>query len=395
MGPRRLATLAVLGGTIGLAGWTVAGLVGFESPAIQHTDTALVVGTAESDATALTVRAKDVAPVLAKANPVPDQTANRNPDQSDPADTPAPVSFPDEAAVAVTTPDSPPMSNSSPAQEAEARPVQVATANASDSVETEAPPPSDAARPTDAPDECLVDMCIDEYLWSLYERTPKQDCIKESEQKKVTVKKNGKTRTVTKTITKIVDEDFTWKDPKAAEKAGMSMKDYVIGGMDHGFRLRLYHTLRALDAAGLMPGITSAFRDDYRQSLAKGLKAANDRSYHGGSFRGGYGHGLAADLVSVRGATRLERMASSDELWRWIDAHGKDYGLGRPYLDHDPPHVAPIDGTEYVNHHHASTQHAKANAKKHHRLAEHGAAKHARAARPSKVSYLTPQGAAR
>ena len=34
-----------------------------------------------------------------------------------------------------------------------------------------------------------------------------------------------------------------------------------------------------------------------------GLKAATDRSYHGGSFRGGYGRGLAADVVSVKGRT--------------------------------------------------------------------------------------------
>jgi hypothetical protein len=54
-----------------------------------------------------------------------------------------------------------------------------------------------------------------------------------------------------------------------------------------------------MDDAGLGPGITSG--DDYRQSLVSGLKAATDRSYHGGSFRGGYGHGLAADLVSVNG----------------------------------------------------------------------------------------------
>jgi hypothetical protein len=53
--------------------------------------------------------------------------------------------------------------------------------------------------------------------------------------------------------------------------------------------------------------ITSGFRDDYRQELANGNKAAPDSSYHGGSRRGGYGHGLAADLVSVKGDTRAER----------------------------------------------------------------------------------------
>ena len=109
--------------------------------------------------------------------------------------------------------------------------------------------------------------------------------------------------TVTRSFTKLVDQDFTWKDPKAAEKAGMPMMDYVIGGMDRSFKLKLFHTLHAAEQAGLSPGITSAFRDDYRQSIASGLKAATDRSYHGGSSRGGYGHGLAADVVSVKGAT--------------------------------------------------------------------------------------------
>ena len=36
-------------------------------------------------------------------------------------------------------------------------------------------------------------------------------------------------------------------------------------------------------------------------------------------------------------------------MWKWIDAHGKEYGIGRPYLDKDPPHIAPIDGKEYAD----------------------------------------------
>ncbi len=128
------------------------------------------------------------------------------------------------------------------------------------------------------------------------------------------------------------------------------LMEYVIGGMDRSFKLKLYHALRALDDAGLSPGITSGFRDDYRQSLASGTKAATESSYHGGSRRGGYGHGLAADLVSVKGETRSERWSSSKNLWKWIDAHGKEIGIGRPYLDKDPPHVAPIDGKEYADH---------------------------------------------
>jgi len=204
--------------------------------------------------------------------------------------------------------------------------------------------------PLEAADACVLsEACIDQYLWSVYDRAPKVDTIKVEEEIKTTVKKNGKTRTVTKTVTKLVNEDFTWKDPDAAEKAGMSVAQYVIGGMDGAFKARLYHLFRALDDAGLAPGMTSGFRDDYRQSIASGNKAATNRSYHGGSLRGGYGHGLAADIVSLKGGTRSERCISSEILWKWIDAHGKEYGIGRPYLDKDPPHIAPIDGKEYAD----------------------------------------------
>jgi hypothetical protein len=87
--------------------------------------------------------------------------------------------------------------------------------------------------PLEASDECvLTEECIDQYLWSVYERARKVDTIKVEERIKVTVEKNGKSRTVTKTVTKLVNEDFTWKDPHAAEKAGMSVARYVIGGMD-------------------------------------------------------------------------------------------------------------------------------------------------------------------
>lgn len=215
------------------------------------------------------------------------------------------------------------------------------------------------AQPQDAPrgrprleivDECLVaEACIDQYLFALYERTPKEDTIKETERRKVTVKRKGKLVTVTRSFTRLVDNDFTWKDSKAAERAGMSMIDYVIGGMEKSFKFKLFYMLQAAENAGLQPGITSAFRDDYRQSIASGLKAASDRSYHGGSTRGGYGHGLAADIVSVNGASRAKRWVSTEALWKWVDANGKQYGIGRPYLGRDPPHVGPIDGQEYVS----------------------------------------------
>jgi hypothetical protein len=215
--------------------------------------------------------------------------------------------------------------------------------------------PVDAHQPIDSTeilDECFVpDICIDRYLWALYQRAPKQDSISVQERRKVAVRKKGRLVTVTKTFARLADEDFSWKDPKAAERLRMPMVDYVIGGMDRSFKLKLFHMLHAAEEAGLSPGITSAFRDDFRQSIASGLKAADNRSYHGGSLRGGYGHGLAADIVSVKGATRVQRIASTEALWKWADAHGKEFGIGRPYLDRDPPHVGPIDGKEYADHH--------------------------------------------
>jgi hypothetical protein len=233
-------------------------------------------------------------------------------------------------------------------------------------------------------DECYdVDACIDRYLWALYQRTPKEDTAKEQEQRQVTVKRKGKLVTVTRTVSSVKDENFSWKDPKAADHAGLPIMDYVIGGVDRDFKLRLFRMLHAAEQAGLSPGITSAFRDDYRQSIASGLKAANDRSYHGGSFRGGYGHGLAADVVSTNGATRALRQASTEIFWGWIDKHGAEFGIGRPYLDHDPPHVGPIDGQEYASHNPKARQ---AVARERRGVAarnEHGAAKRAKLARSS------------
>src|SRR5262249_41502382 len=52
---------------------------------------------------------------------------------------------------------------------------------------------------------------------------------------------------------------------------------------------------------------------------------------------------------SVKGDTRAERCTWSEILWKWIDAHEKELGIGRPYLDKDPPHIAPIDGKEYAD----------------------------------------------
>jgi hypothetical protein len=281
--------------------------------------------------------------------------------------------------------------------------VEAASTNSPDVPPTEpAPVPVTTANPSvlepsvadkavssiEIDDECLVvDICVDRYLWALYQRTPKEDSINELERRNVPVKRKGKMVTVARTFTKLVDEDFGWKDPKAAERAGMSVMDYVIGGMDRSFKLKLFHALHAAATAGLSPGITSAFRDDYRQSIASGLKAASNKSYHGGSSRGGYGHGLAADVVSVQGGTRDERWASSEKLWKWVDAHGKEFGIGRPYLGRDPAHVAPIDGREYAAHNRGS-KHAGSNVKKVKHIAKRDDARLAKRPRAAAASNM-------
>jgi hypothetical protein len=316
MSPRRLAALAALCGSAVLAGWVASGLLDFGSPRIEN------AGAPSADsATSATVGAEPIdAPQAAMGE---DGVSSATDVTVVSADLPVPTPRPE-------TPSG-----------------QVASASAPDPVQGDT---KEAATSVETPDACLAaEICVDRYLWSVYQRAPKRDTVKVSEQIKVAVKTKGKTRTVVKTIAKLVDEDFTWKDPEAAQKAGMPLMDYVIGGMDRSFKLKLYHALRALDDAGLSPGMTSGFRDDYRQSLASGNKAATDSSYHGGSRRGGYGHGLAADLVSVKGETRAQRLSSSEDLWKWIDAHGKEFGVGRPYLDRDPPHVGPIDGKEYAD----------------------------------------------
>jgi len=146
---------------------------------------------------------------------------------------------------------------------------------------------------------------VDQYLWQVYQR---------------------------KSVKSDSTGDFTWKDPAAARRLGMSVKTYVIGGMDPDFREQLYHAGRAMDASGIRWSILSAFRDDYRQRLAAGFKAHGGNSQHGGSnATGGYGHGRAVDITCVQGDSAVA--------WHWIDAHGGQFGLRRPMPGADPAHV--------------------------------------------------------
>jgi hypothetical protein len=356
----RFAKVAALCGTVVLAAWC-GGRLGVR-PALVETTAALPVEHRSAALlTASTERADAPQPAeICSATALnADVAPATEPETAMVTDTAAVQDEP-KSIVEAALPDSPPLAAAEPPL------VQVASADASDPLPIEV---KKAVALIEVPDECL-DSCIDRYLWALYQRTPKEDSLKVHERRKVTIKRKGRTLTVTRTFSKLVDQDFTWKDPHAAEKVGMPMMDYVIGGMDRSFKTKLFHTLRAAELAGMSPGITSAFRDDYRQSIASGMKAATGRSYHGGSFRGGYGHGLAADVVSVDGATRNQRWASTEKFWKWIDAHGKEFGIGRPYLGRDPPHVAPTDGREYAAKNPAMrAQHAHAELKKPARLA--------------------------
>jgi len=162
----------------------------------------------------------------------------------------------------------------------------------------------DSAAAQRARDAALVDE-VSEYLWEVYQRAP--------------VKKDG-------------TGDFTWKDPAAAKRRGMSLQTYVIGGMDPDFKEQLYAAGHAMDDSGLKWSMLSAFRDDYRQGLAAGFKARGGNSLHGGSRRtGGYGHGRAIDITTADGDREM--------VWHWLDAHGAKYGLHRPMPGADPAHV--------------------------------------------------------
>jgi hypothetical protein len=386
MNPRRSATAATaFYPAVIFAGWAFVSLAGIGSPRIETSAAAHVV---DRLAPSLTANADFTAAPRVTAAAAPQTTAMS-------------YTAPGNADVATAAEFMAKPVTEAAATPAEPQPIVVAALTdpaevlSPDVPPTQAPPaamadaqPQDAAKTASRIEivgECLVaEPCIDQYLFALYERTPKEDTIKETEKRQVTVKRKGKQVTVTRSFTKLVDNDFTWKDPNAAQRAGMSMGDYVIGGMDKSFKLKLFHMLQAAENAGLQPGITSAFRDDYRQSIASGLKAASNRSYHGGSLRGGYGRGLAADIVSVNGANRDLRWNSSEALWKWVDANGKQFGIGRPYLAFDPPHVGPTEGPEYIS---RRGRTKAADVKKRDRQAQHGkpsAAKRHVVARSSK-----------
>ena len=119
---------------------------------------------------------------------------------------------------------------------AQAAPNPQPTPNATEAAPSATQLTPNAAQATAPPARRPVNE-IDEYLWSVYQRS-------------------GTKRDST--------GDFTWKDEAAAARLGLVTKEYVIGGMDRDFRELLYDLGHAMDADGINWTILSAFRDDYR-----------------------------------------------------------------------------------------------------------------------------------
>ncbi len=220
----RIAALMASCGTVVLTPLLVGAFAGSEPPHLEATAAASAADYLPAPA-AVTPEPPDAArtPAINKTAGVadaisPTATVTHPKSPAAPVAEPAPIE-PPPTAVAMMVPD-----NSQSAS------GEMTTASAPD-------PAQDGSSETQQGlnDPCAgAETCIDEYLWSLYERAPKVDTVKQTEKKEVTVEKNGKSHTITKTETKLVAENFAWKDPQAAEKAGMPIKVYVIGGMDHG-----------------------------------------------------------------------------------------------------------------------------------------------------------------
>jgi hypothetical protein len=132
--------------------------------------------------------------------------------------------------------------------------------------------------------------------------------------------------------------DFTWKDAAAAARVRRTVCEFVIQGMHRDLREELYALGHQADEAGINWSFLSAFRDDYRQSIAAGFKAEPCRSWHGGSCRTkGWGDGQAADLwVADQNG---DPAGDAAPLFELIDRVGRSLGLSRPMPGADPPHV--------------------------------------------------------
>jgi hypothetical protein len=146
--------------------------------------------------------------------------------------------------------------------------------------------------------------------------------------------------TVARTFTKLVDEDFGWKDPKAAERAGMSMMDYVIGGMDRSFKLKLFHTLHAAEAVAFR----RASPAPSVMTTGSRLQAASRRRATGRFMAGAPAVAMGMGLRPISSVSRAE-LATSDGL------HPKSSGSGLMCMGRSSESGAHISaGTRHMSH---------------------------------------------
>lgn len=161
-------------------------------------------------------------------------------------------------------------------------------------------------------------------------------------------------------IRKDASGDFTWKDPAAAKRRGMDVCTYAIDGMAPELQDRLATLGKVADSRKIEWSILSGFRDDWRQSIASGIKAGPKNSKHGGSrATRGYGDGRAADVTAN----------PFKPFMALLDQIGRDLGLNRPYKGFDPYHVQLSGPASRMASIPTKTRYAKRHKKHRHRRA--------------------------
>src|SRR3989344_3468720 len=172
----------------------------------------------------------------------------------------------------------------------------------------------------------ITEQCIvDTYLWGTYQRIP------------VRIDSAGV---------------FTWKDITAALRAEMSVRDYVIGGMDERIKVPLYFLGNAMDEAKLPWGALAYYRGSERPAAGGRMAALANNSTHYGTVRvgacgwailrsGSYGSGIAADLAAID-RKKIDARAEADKIvWEWMRVHYETFGFQWRFGWRDPAHIEP------------------------------------------------------
>ena len=183
----RLAAMATLGREIAMPASVLVCLAAFGSADIGNTGASVAERVAPPPTTdsALAIRPPAIAFAAADVGAVSQRVTEMVTEE--PAEAPVEPE-PDPIVTAALTTNSPEML---PA-EAQPRPADetsVASLEPGDVDRTAGLP---AAGSPDVRDQCSTEeVCIDRYLWELYQRTPKEDAIKVQEKRKVSVKRKG------------------------------------------------------------------------------------------------------------------------------------------------------------------------------------------------------------